>query len=224
MMKILAPVGLRRGAVLSAMVIVAVALAVPASAQRGPSGRRGGAPQDRAELERRFRRQMARLVQERLGLTEEQAGQLSTVVAEFEDRRRELGRAEEAARRRVEALMLEGGEDESEAEELLSRMVELRRAESDLFAEEQTALLEVISPMQILQMHTLREQLGRRIREIRGEGGRPGRGRGREGGADLDDEGRDRPPPEEGMTQEWDGNAYFPGDVDWPSWMDSFLH
>ncbi len=170
---------------------------------------------------------MARMAQEQLGLTEEQSGQLSAVVTEFEGRRNELGRAEEAARRRVEALMLEGGEDESEAMDLLSRMIELRRAESDLFAEEQTALLEVISPFQVLQLATLREELGRRIREIRGEGGGPGRGPGRgrgPGAGSFDGDGREQPQSGEGMSHAPAGNPEFPGDVDWPSWMDSVLH
>jgi Spy/CpxP family protein refolding chaperone len=164
--------------------MVGLVSAVPVEAQRG-TGRRGGGMQNRAELEQRVRAQMGRMMQQRLGLTEDQAAELSEVVGSFDERRAELARAELAARRRVEALVLEGGEDDSEARELLTRMADLRQQEAAIFAEEQHALLEVLSPLQVLEMHGLREQIGQRIRALRGgrddsAGSRRGRGRGGE--------------------------------------------
>jgi len=139
---------------------------------------RGSRTQDREEMEQRFRRQMGRMIQERLGLDDAQSEALSDVVRGFDGRRRELGRAEMAARRRVEALLLEGGQDDAEAQELLTRMIELRAEEAQLFALEQEALLEVLSPVQVLQLQSLREDLGRRIRSLRGREGPPSRRRG----------------------------------------------
>jgi hypothetical protein len=141
-------------------------------AQRGGARRGGG--QDRAVLEQRMRAQMGRVIRERLGLDEDQARRLGEVTQSFDERRRELGRSEQAVRNRVQALMLEGGEDEAEARELLARLVELRRAEVSLFEEEQAALAEVLSSAQILQLHALREQVGQRIRALRGRGGEGG--------------------------------------------------
>ena len=152
-----------------------VVLPVNADAQRRDP------PQDRQEMEQRFRRQMARMIQERLGLDDTESEALSEVVRGFESRRRELRRAEVAVRRRVEALMLEGGEDETEAGELLGRMIELRAEEARLFAEEQEGLLEVLTPVQVLQLQSLREELGRRIRRLRGGDGPPARRRGGNG-------------------------------------------
>jgi len=156
------------------------------SAQR-PEGRRGGP--DREQLEQRVRAMMARMMTEQLGLDAAQAEELSEVVREFERRRRELGRSEFATRRRVEALMIEGGADEVEAERLLERIVELRRQEVALFEEEQAALRQVLSATQVLRLQDLREQLGRRIRSLRGGDGEPSRRR-RGGG----DSGVDRRP------------------------------
>jgi Spy/CpxP family protein refolding chaperone len=176
-----------RGArkVVRVLVLAALALpAVPALAQEPP--RRG--PQDRAAMEARVREQMARIVKERLELSDEEAQELSQVVQRFEGRRRELGRSEMATRRRVEALVLEGGTDDDEAVELLERMVELRRQEAALFEEEQEALLEVLPAAKVLQLQALREEMGRRIRSLR---------RG---------EGRRRPGPP---------GAFEPGNVDW---------
>ena len=55
--------------------------------------------------------------------------------------------------------MLEGGSDDGEATELLTRMTDLRAQEAELFAAEQAALLEVLSPIQVLQMQSFREQI-----------------------------------------------------------------
>ena len=66
---------------------------------------RSDRPQDRQQMEQRFRRQTARMIQQRLGLDDAASQALSEVIRGFDGRRRELGRAEMAVRRRVEALM-----------------------------------------------------------------------------------------------------------------------
>ena len=143
-------------------------------------------PQDRAEMEQRVRAQMQRVVKERLQLTDAQSEELSEVARGFEDRRRSLARSERATRRRIEALMLEGGADEAEAQELLARMAELREQEAALFAEEQAALLEILPATKVLQLQTVREEMGRRIRNLRrgGERGRRPGGGGPPGNVD----------------------------------------
>lgn len=164
--------------------VVAGALAPPLSAQRGPDSRRG--TQNRAELEERFRAHAARMIQERLGLDEVEADALGEVVRSFERRRRELARSEFTTRRRVEALVAEGADDHGAAQELLDRLVELRARESALFAEEQAALLEVLTPGQVLQLHEIRAQLGQRIRALRNRDGEGGRRRGGGGIGNVD--------------------------------------
>jgi Spy/CpxP family protein refolding chaperone len=130
---------------------------------------------DRAQLEERVRAQMGRLMRERLGLDEAEAERLSEVVRGFDGRRRELFAEEQAARRRVEAVLRDGGDDEDEARELITSMWELRREEAELFREEQEALLDVLTPLQVLRLQELRQDLGQRIRALGGgRGGRPG--------------------------------------------------
>jgi Spy/CpxP family protein refolding chaperone len=149
-------------------ILATLTLSAPLAAQRAPDSRRGG--MSREELEQRFRAQMARLVQERLGLDARQAEALGEVMQSFEGRRRELGRAEFQTRREVEALVEEGRGSDARARTLLDRLVELRAQESALFAEEQAALLEVLTPLQVLQLHEIRSDLGRRIRALRSRG------------------------------------------------------
>jgi Spy/CpxP family protein refolding chaperone len=128
---------------------------------------------DRAQLEERVRAQMGRLMRERLGLDEAEAERLSEVVRGFDGRRRELFSQEQAARRGVEAVLIQG--DEDEARELITRMWELRQEEAALFREEQEALLDVLTPIQVLRLQELRQDLGQRIRALGGgRGGRPG--------------------------------------------------
>lgn len=155
-----------------------IALAVPAatSAQRRPDG----PPPDRAQIEQRIRAQMGRMMQERLGLDEEQAERLSEVVRSFDEQRRDIGRRELEARRRAGELTGTDGND-AEARELLELQAELRMQEAELFRAEQRALLDVLSPAQVLELQDLRQDIGDRIRALRGRGG-PGssrfRGRG----------------------------------------------
>jgi Spy/CpxP family protein refolding chaperone len=168
---------------------VTLVSAAPLDGQRGP--RRGEMGQDRQQLERRIRAQMGRMMRERLGLTDEEATRLSEVVQGFEGQRRALFRQEQATRRRVEALLLEDAPDPVEATELLERMADLRAQEAELFATEQRALLEVLTPMQVLELQSLREQIGRRIRALRGRrDGRAGE-RGPPGGSVPPGEGMD---------------------------------
>ena len=114
-----------RSTVIVALLGVLVTI-VPIEAQRPGGGRGSGSPPDRERLEQRIRAQMGRMMQQRLGLDETQAGDLSLVVQGFQTQRQELVRSEQAARRRVEALMLDGNGDQEEARELIERIAELR--------------------------------------------------------------------------------------------------
>lgn len=174
-------------------ILVSLFVVVPLEAQRGPQrGRRGqGQVPERMELERRVRARMAEMMREQLGLSEEEDVRLSEIVEGFSGQRRQLGRQERAVRRRVEALMLEGGQDLAEAAELLQRMSALRVQEAELIQAEHEALLEVLTPIQVLRLVHLREQLGQRIQRLRGQPGR-GRGGGR-GGGDVRPGARDGP-------------------------------
>jgi Spy/CpxP family protein refolding chaperone len=136
---------------------------------------------DRSQMEQRIRAQMARMIKERLDLTDEQFASLSEVTRGFEQRRRQLFRADQATRRRAEAIVLEGGQDEDAARELLERVAELRRDELALFEEEQAALLEILPAHKVLQLQALREEMGRRIRSLRRGDGRRRSGDGRPG-------------------------------------------
>jgi hypothetical protein len=153
------------------VVLLGAFLVLPSAAD---AQRRRGDPADREQLEQRIRAQMGRMMQERLGLDDAEAAQLSEVVASFDARRRELAVREQATRRRVDALA-RASAPEQEALQVVRLQAELRTEEAALFRAETDALLGILTARQVLQLQELREDLGRRIRDLRG-GGRDGDG------------------------------------------------
>lgn len=170
---------IRRGTLLAATLVALSAWPAGVDGQQGgPQGRRGEV--DREQLEQRIRAQMGRMMQQRLGLDAEQSDRLAAVVQDFEVRRRDLFQQEQSARREVETFLRGGTTDEAAARELVARVADLRLQEAELFGQEQEALLEVLTPVQLLRLQELRQELGRRIRELRG--GRDGGVERRRGG------------------------------------------
>ena len=160
--------------------------AMPVAAQTAPDERA-----ERNRLEERIRARVGQIIRERLELNDAEAARLSEISREFEGRRRELYRSEQDTRRRVEALVESSTPDETEAVRLLDRMIALEREQADLFREEQVRLREMLSASQVLELHRLRIELGRRIRALRdnndGRGRRSGPGDGQDdrGGSGL---------------------------------------
>lgn len=148
------------------------------SAQRAPGGARS---QDREQLEQRVRARFAEAMQRRLGLTDEQSKALSDMATGFQADRMALRRDEEALRLRAAAVATADQVSDEEARAVLLKMEELRLREARLFQSEQQKLLEILTPVQVVTFHVMREQLGARIQQLRG--GPPGPGR-RPGGMD----------------------------------------
>jgi len=151
---------------------IALLVALVVAPQAADAQRRPGDPPNRARLEQRMRAQMARMMQARLGLDEVEAAELSEIVGAFDAQRRDLFGREQATRRRVDALV-DSGADDQDALELLRLQADLRMEEAQLLRAEQEALLEVLTARQVLELQEFREDLGRRIRALRG-GGRSG--------------------------------------------------
>ena len=117
------------------------------------------------------------MMRQRLGLSAEQSDRLHQTVDSFADRRQRLLADEQALRRRIDALLLEEDPTDEEASSLLVRMQDLRVEEAALFRAEQEALQQVLTPVQLVRFHAMREQLGQRIMQLRGGQGPPGTAR-----------------------------------------------
>lgn len=153
--------------------------AAPAASQPRPAP----SAADRAELERRVRARFAEIIKTRLGLSDREADRLGEVMRSFEGDRRALRVEEATLRRNVEAFLRAGGDDDARATGLMRGMAELRAREAALFAREQEAMLQVLTPAQLLRFHAVREELAQRVQRVRGgRSGEPG-ARRRPGGA-----------------------------------------
>jgi hypothetical protein len=124
-------------------------------------------------MEAQLRQRFESLVQEELGLDEATSAELAERARSFAPRRRELARE----RRSLQHEMGEGELlPDEQARRILADMARLAREEAELLAEEQAALLTILTPPQVVRLYGLRERLGRRIREL--GGGHPGGRRG----------------------------------------------
>ena len=155
---------------------------VAATSLEGQRGRRGGGrrgpppPSERSGLEQRVRVRMDQMIRQELDLNEDEWKAVGDNARDFDMKRRELMRSEQALKRRVEAIALEGGANDEEAGEILDQLIALREQELQLFQEEQERLLEILSPSQLVRFQNMREKLGEQIRRLRSgrEGLRPG--------------------------------------------------
>ncbi len=152
--------------------------ALLASGAEGLAAQRQGQQQgQRAQMERRIQARFDNLVREELDLSDDQVQQLQDVVQDFRQRRAEFARRERTSRSRIVGLGADGGREltEQEASEVLAEMLELSGDEATLFREEQEAFLQILSPPQVVRFIVMRQQLGDRIRSLRGGAG-PARG------------------------------------------------
>ena len=146
-------------------------------AQRGGRG-------SRADMELRIQARFDNLVREDLNLGDDQMRRLQAAVGDFSTRRLDFAQSERGTRARVGRLGGPGGGQElteEEASAILAEMLELSDQQATLFREEQEALLEILSPQQVVHYLVMRQRLGDQIRGVRGRGG-PGRGRGPQDG------------------------------------------
>jgi len=146
-------------------------------AQRGGRG-------SRADMELRVQAGFDNRVRQNLGLGDDQMRRLQEVVGNFTTQRLQFSQRERSTRARVGRLGGPGGGQdltEEEASQVLTEMLELSDQEATLFREEQGALLQILSPQEVVRYLVMRQELGDQIRGIRGRGG-PGRGRGRQDG------------------------------------------
>jgi len=144
---------------------------LPLEAQGPPPG--GG--RQRQQLERRVEQGFARIVQDRLGLSQEELASLQRVMQSFREDRQAVNQAQASLRYRLQDPSLPEISEE-DAREILAEMIRVQEAELDLYRREQQELLSVLSPGQLVLFYRIREEWGRRIQELRGPGGPRGPG------------------------------------------------
>lgn len=157
---------------------VLLVFAVPSldAQQVAPGAAPGGAR--REQIEQRVRQQFARVVQDRLQLTDEQLRKLGETSRKYEARRRLLLEQERDARMGLRQELIAGDEraNQDRVARLLDQLIQVQRQRIALVEEEQRELAGFLSPVQRAKFAALQEQLRKRMEE-RGRGqqqGRPG--------------------------------------------------
>ena len=142
------------------LLCLSLALAAGAEAQQPGQGR--------AQLEERFRRQLAATLKNRLNLNDEQLRKLGEVNQRHEERRRLLVQQERDVRIALREEMLAGERaNQTRISEMLDRMIGIQRQRLEIVEREQRELAEFLTPLQRAQYAAVQEQLRRRIEEMR---------------------------------------------------------
>lgn len=146
----------------------------PAAAQRADS------TSIRADsLRHRIEQRFAARVQERLGLTNDQASKLSATSREFDGRRRELAARERQIREAVAAQLQPGvAANQDSVAKLTDALIQLRISEAQSAREELKEQSKYLNPVQRARLYAMRERFSHRIKEVQGHRGQHG-GKGR---------------------------------------------
>jgi len=158
-----------------------VAPLTPAGAQRADTSSMR-ADSLRHRIEQRF----AARVQERLGLTNEQATKLGATSREFDRRRRELALRERQIREAVGGQLQPGvAANQDSVAKLTDALIQLRMTEAQNAREELKQQSGYLTPVQRARLYVIRERFSHRIKEVHGHRGKHG-----EKGHGHDDMGR----------------------------------
>jgi hypothetical protein len=161
-------------------VALALSLGLPVSAVSQPPG---VATTERSAAQDRLRERFARLLRERVGLSDDQLRRLAPVSRSFEVRRQTLFREERAARQALRRELTAESADQTRVAAQIDHLFALQRRRLDLAAEEQRELASFMTPVQRARYLALQELMRRRADEMRRRRGNgPPRG-GRRGGA-----------------------------------------
>ncbi len=137
------------------------------------------APQgNRTALEQQFRERTARLVQQRLGLSDAQLGKLEQTNARFAPQLRQLAAQERDIRGQLRQEMTAGNSaNQQHVSDLLDAALRLQRQRLTIVEAEQKELAGFLTPVQRARYIALQSQFGKRAQELSGEG-RPKQGFG----------------------------------------------
>lgn len=137
-------------------------LALPAAAQRP------GGPPPRGELEAELRRGFARVVRQRVGLSDEQMRRLAPVTQRIATARARIQLDEREARMELGGILRDSvPADSARVERLLTRLLDVQKRRVQLMEQEHKDLATIMSPVQRARFLGLQEQMRRQMEERR---------------------------------------------------------
>jgi capsule polysaccharide export protein KpsE/RkpR len=159
---------------LSALIVAGfVGLAATGVAQQVPAAKGG----DRVALERQVRERTAKLLQERLGLSDAQMKQLEATNQKFAPQLAHLAGQERETRRQLRNEMQATSPNQQHVSDLLDASIRLQRQRLTIVEAEQKELSGFLTPVQRARYAAFQAQLRRRAEELsRPDGPRRGGG------------------------------------------------
>ena len=149
-------------------IIVGGALALGTAAPVAAQQAQPGSDTATAVLQARVRQRLAAVVQERLGLTDDQVRQLAAVNSSYEGRRHDLMVRERQARVLIRQQLQHGqSADQKGVDAALTDLFRIQRTRIDLAEQEQRDLAKFMQPSQRAGYLALQEQLRRRVEQMR---------------------------------------------------------
>jgi hypothetical protein len=126
----------------------------------------------RQALAGQVRQRFAQVVKQRLNLNDDQAKRLREVDDRYEQQRGDVAREEREARQAIRAALAapEGSRDQTKVDESMARLVKAQRRRSEILESEQKELGGFLTPVQRAQYFALRDNLARRIQQMRQNG------------------------------------------------------
>ena len=157
---------------------LSLSVATVAAAQRP-----GGSPPPRGELEAELRRGFARVVRQRVGLSDDQMRRLGPITQKHATERARIQLDEREARMELGRILRDTvAADTTRIVSLMAKLLDVQKRRVQLMEQEQRDLATIMTPVQRARFLGLQEQLRRQMEERR-------RGRG---------EGFGGPPPRRG--------------------------
>ena len=155
--------------------------AARADARAGRAGQPAANPKQQA-LAKQVRQAFRGVVRKQLALNDEQVKKLNEVDDRFQLQRNEVNRDERQALLALKGALEDtsGNPDQAKVDEYMSRLVKAQHRRADILESEQKDLSGFLTPVQRAKYFALRDQLNRRIAQLRqqdstaaGRAGRP---------------------------------------------------
>ena len=147
--------------------LISIGLGLTAGVADAQPVRAPEATANRPELEQQFRQRVAKLAQNRIGLTDAQMAQLEQSNARFAPQFNQVAAEERETRRQLRAEMTSGGQpNQQHVSDLLDKSVQLQKQRIAIVETEQKDLARFMTPVQRARYIALQQQFRRRSQEL----------------------------------------------------------
>ncbi|MFL5557403.1 MAG: hypothetical protein ACJ794_02105 [Gemmatimonadaceae bacterium] len=156
------------------LAVAAFATAFAAQPAQGQEVRGAGASAERPALEKQFRQRLAKLAQERIGLTDAQMAQLEQSNARYAPQLNKVAADERDIRRQLRQELTASQPNQQRVGDLLDASLRLQKQRIDIVESEQRDLAKFMTPVQRARYIALQQQFRQRARELAGRNGARG--------------------------------------------------